>query len=80
MTLLKILAFIFLIPGILTVFGARKIVSTFNVNRGIKCDFEHEMNESEIAEYKNNKAVVNMKLLGMLIALPGFILFLIAFK
>jgi hypothetical protein len=80
MLLFKILAFIFLVPGVLIVFGARKIVSRFNLGQKAKCDFEYEMNESEIAEYKHNKAVVNMKMIGMLVALPGFILFLIAFK
>lgn len=80
MLLLKILAFVFIVPGVLMVFGARGIVSRFKLDRDIKCDFEHEMSEDELIQYKCNKAVVNLKMLGMLIALPGFILFLIAFR
>jgi len=80
MVLLRILAFVFLIPGILTVFGARSIVSRFKLDDNVQCDFEHEMSEEELARYKHNKATVNLKMAGMLIALPGFILFLIAFK
>jgi len=80
MLLFKVLSFIFLVPGVLIVFGAGKIVSRFNLSHKVKCDYEQEMNESEIKEYKHNKAVFNMKMIGMLVALPGFILFLIAFK
>lgn len=80
MLALKILAFVFLIPGVSLVMGARAIVPRLRLDEKMKCDFEHEMNESELASYKLNRAVVNLKMLGMLIALPGFILALVSFR
>jgi hypothetical protein len=38
------------------------------------------MDEEELEDYKLTKATVNMKMYGMLIALPGIILTLVAFK
>jgi hypothetical protein len=78
--LLKILPFIFLIPGFLTVFLARFIVAKYNLDKNVKAEFEHEMTEEEYAQYKLNKALVNVKMLGMLIALPGLALLILIFK
>ncbi|MFA6309514.1 MAG: hypothetical protein WC677_07230 [Clostridia bacterium] len=76
----KIFGFIFLIPGLFIAFFAKKIVKRFNLNEKTKCDFENEMSEDELKEYKFTKAVVNVKIIGMLIMLPGFIFVLFAFK
>jgi hypothetical protein len=62
------------------VFGAKFIVAKFNLNKDVKCEFEHQMSEEELEQYKVNKAVVNLKMLGMLVALPGLILIIVAFK
>lgn len=80
MLALRILAFIFLIPGALMVFSARQVVEKFKLDERVSCDFEHEMNEDELAQYKIGKAVLNFKMLGMLVVLPGLILVFIAFK
>lgn len=77
---LKIFGFIFLIIGILVVFAASWIVKRYNMDRSVTCDYEHEMNEEELADYKRGRAVLNMKMLGMLIALPGFILIFLAYR
>ncbi len=78
--ILKVLAFVFLIPGLLTAFSARWIVDKYNLADKMKCEHEDEMNEDEIRQYKSNKAMINIKMLGMLIALPGLALVVIAFK
>lgn len=80
MLILKILSFVFLIPGFLTVFLARMIVNKTGLNKKMKVDFENEMTEEELEKYKFNKALVNVKMLGMLIALPGMVFLFIAFK
>lgn len=80
MLILKILGFLFLIPGVAMVFGAKELVTKFNLKEKMKIDFEHDMSDQELEQYKFSKATVNFKMLGMLIALPGFILILIAFK
>ena len=78
--LLKVLGFIFIAAGAITVFGAGSIVSHFKLEEKASCDFENEMSEDELRLYKINKAVVNVKMLGMLLALPGLIFILVAFK
>jgi len=80
MEFLQIVAFMLLIAGAVLVFGARKIVRKYGLDRKAKCNFEHEMTEEELENYKINKAVVNTKMLGMLVALPGIVLILVLFK
>jgi len=77
---LQIIGFIFLIPGVLLVFASRWLVRKYGLDNNVKCDFESEISEEDLKEYKFNKAVVNLKMLGMLIALPGIALILIAFR
>ena len=78
--ILKILTVVFVIPGMATVLAARWIVKKYALDRKMQCEYEDEMTEEEIAQYKNNKAVINVKMAGMLIALPGFIAAIIAFR
>ncbi|HEY9060207.1 MAG TPA: hypothetical protein VIO64_06865 [Pseudobacteroides sp.] len=76
MNQIKIIAIIFIAMGAITVFGSKAIVKRFELNKRTTCDFEHEMSEEELEEYLFNKAVVRCKMLGMILALPGFIMFL----
>jgi hypothetical protein len=76
----KIFGFVFLIPGFFIAFFAKKIVKKFNLNEKTKCDFGNEMSEDELKDYKFNKAVVNLKIIGMIVMIPGFIFVLFAFK
>ena len=78
--LLKILAFVFLVPGFIIALAARGIVSRFNLDKNTKCEYETQMSEDELKQYKYNKAVVNLKMLGMIIALPGIVLILVVFR
>lgn len=80
MMLYRILAFFFLIPGCGLVFAAKEIVKRFGLDKKQKCNFEGEMSEEEIEQYKFNHATVNLKMIGMLVAIPGFILIVIGFK
>lgn len=80
MLALKILAFLFLITGFGMVFNARNLVRRFNLDHNTKCNFEHEMNEEELKQYKFDKASVNLKMIGLLVSIPGLILILITFK
>lgn len=77
---LKVIAFIFLVVGALMVYTARPIVSKFALDAGIKCDFENEMSEEELRDYKFKRAVVNFKMIGMLVILPGLIMVLMLYK
>ncbi|MCX7708939.1 MAG: hypothetical protein N2484_03720 [Clostridia bacterium] len=80
MNFLKILAFLFLAAGFGIVFAARTIVKKYHLDQKSKCDFENEMTGEELQQYKVNKATVNVKMMGMLVALPGLILIVVLFK
>ncbi len=77
---LKILSLVIIAAGFATVFLAKSLVRKYKLDLKQKCDFEHEMNEEELSQFKFNKAVVNVKMIGLLIALPGLILMFITFK
>ena len=80
MLMLKVFGFLFLAAGFGTVFGAKKLVRKFNLDSNTKCDFEHEMTEEELKQYKFDKAAVNVKMYGMLVSIPGLVLTLMAFR
>jgi len=77
---LKILAFVFLIPGFILVFAAKYVVRKFNLYEKIKVTFENEMSEEEIVAYKLEKAILNFKIISFSIIVPGLILLVIAFR
>jgi len=79
-TILKILAFILIVAGAVMVYGAQWAVRKYGLDRNIKCGFEDQMEEEEILQYKFNRAIVNFKMQGMLVALPGLILLLVLFR
>lgn len=80
MLILKILAVVLLLAGFGTVLEAKTLVRKFKMDQNAKANFEHEMSDEELAQYKLTKATVNVKMIGMLIALPGIILTLLTFK
>lgn len=80
MLTLKIIAGVFLLAGFGTILEAKNLVKRFNMDQKTNVEFEHEMDEEEIAQYKLTKATVNVKMYGMMIVLPGIILTLITFK
>jgi hypothetical protein len=76
----KFAGFLLLIVGIVISYGAKFLVKKYRLDLNTKCDFESELSEVELAEYKSNKAIVNIKLVGLLIILPGIILVYYTFK
>lgn len=80
MLALKILAGVFLLAGFLTILEAKKLVQRLRLDKKVKISGEHEMNEEDAQDYRLVKATVSVKMIGMLIVLPGLILSLIAFK
>jgi uncharacterized membrane protein len=80
MGLLDILALFIMGLGFAVVFAAKLIVEKFNMQQKQKCDFESELSQEEIDKYKLNKAIVNIKMMGLIITIPGLILFIISYK
>lgn len=78
--LMKMLAFVFLIPGFSLVFLAKRLVKKYQLDEKIKCEIPEGLTEDEIKQYKYNKALVTIKLIGMLIVIPGIILVFISFR
>lgn len=76
----KILAGLIILAGFATILAAKKIVKMFGLDKNVKLDSEHGMDADEAEDYKLLIATLNVKRSGMLIALPGFILTLIAFR
>jgi len=80
MLALKIIAGVFLLSGFLTVLGAKKLVERLGLDSRVKISDDYEMDGEDAREYRLVKATVNVKMIGMLIVLPGLILTLIAFR
>ncbi len=80
MLVMEIIGFLFLIVGFGMVFTAKSFVKKYSLDRNAKCNFEHEMSEEELEKYKFDKATVNLKMIGMLVSIPGLVLILLAFK
>lgn len=79
MSYLEVIALLFMILGFAIVYLAKLIVKKYNFNEKMVCNFESELNDEELVEYKYNKAIVNVKIFGLIVALPGLILILITF-
>lgn len=77
---LKILAFILVLIGGCMVYLAGMIVKKYKLDQKATCNIESELSEQEIVEYKENKAIIKVKLFGLMILLPGIIILLFIFK
>lgn len=78
--LLKVLPFVFIVPGVLMVYLSKWAVEKYSLDKKVTVDFENEFSEEELEEYKFSKASVNMKMFGLLLALPGIVLLLLVFR
>ena len=80
MLALKIIAGLILIAGFFIALAARSLVTRFELDKRMNIENESEFDEKDATEYRHVKAVAFVKMSGMLIALPGLILTLFAFK
>lgn len=77
---LKILGFIFMAAGTLLVYGARFIAARYKIADKVECSFEDQLSEEELIRYKEDKALLSIKLKGMAVLASGIIIILIAFR
>lgn len=80
MTALKIIAFTLIIIGALTNYGAKLIVKRMNLVERINASEAEELTGEEFELYKLTKAIARVKVVGVLIMLPGVFLILYAFR
>ena len=74
---IEILSLVLMAIGFITVYAAKAIVKKFDLAKKQTCEHEAEMTEQEVEEYKFNKAVFNINILGFLVATPGIALLII---
>ncbi|AEY67009.1 hypothetical protein [Clostridium sp. BNL1100] len=74
---IEILSLVLMAIGFISVYMAKPIVKKFDLAKKQTCEHEAEMTELEVEEYKFNKAVFNIKMLGFLVATPGIALLII---
>lgn len=75
-----ILALVIIAIGFAIVLSARAIVRKNDLVNKQKCEHAAEMSEDEVEEYKFNKAMLSVKMIGLAITIPGIILLLLFFK
>jgi hypothetical protein len=77
---LKVLAFAFLATGFTIVYSAKSVVKKYEMDKKVECNFEGELSDEEVAKYKFDKASVNVKMMGLVISIPGIILLYLLFR
>jgi hypothetical protein len=80
MLIYRVFGFAFLLVGFGMVFGAKSLVKKYDLDKKVNCNFEGELSEDEVQNYKLTKASVNVKMLGLLVSVPGLVFILLAFK
>ena len=78
--LIKIIAFILIILGALINYGAKLIVKRTRLVDKINVDEAMNLPTNDLEGYRLTKATVRIKLLGLMLMLPGVILVFIAFR
>lgn len=80
--ILKVVGALFAVAGLIVVYGAGKIVEAKKLDEKKKVDPERTamLDEEQIKKFRREQAILDVKIAGILIALPGFILLLILFR
>ncbi|MDW7658647.1 MAG: hypothetical protein SCM11_15880 [Bacillota bacterium] len=78
----RILGFVIAAAGLAVVYSAPKIVDKRGLakHKSIPQDMDEKMTPEEKDKYRRDMAVLDVKLRGLLIAAPGFVLILIGFR
>lgn len=80
--LLKITGGILGLAGLIVVYAAPYIVDKRNLAEKKEIDPEQtaKMNEEEAKKFKRDSAILDVKIKGIMIAMPGFLIILVLFK
>ena len=80
MKTLEILALVIMAVGFGIVFASKAIVKRFDLAKEQKCEHAAQMSEEEVEDYKFNKAMLRIKMMGLIVSIPGIIMLLISYK
>ena len=61
------------------VYASKAIVRKYDLAKKQTCEHADEMSEEEVEQYKFNKAMINFKMMGLAVTIPGLILFVLFF-
>ena len=80
--ILRILGLVVAMAGMVVVYAAPKIVDKKGLTEKKKIPPEHleKMSEEEQQKFRRDSAILDVKLKGLMLAAPGLILILIAFR
>ena len=80
--ILKVIGGLLAVAGLVIIYAAAKIVEVRKLDEKKQIDPERVANldEEAIKKYKRDSAILDVKIRGVLIALPGFIIILIMFR
>lgn len=80
MTGLKIIAIILMAIGAFINYGAKLIVNRLSLAEKVNVTEAQELPDEELEKYRLTKAIARVKVVGLLVMLPGVFLVFIAFK
>jgi hypothetical protein len=77
---IDIVALVIMAIGFAVVISSRAIVKKFNLVENQVCKYADQMSEEELENYKLNKAMYHIKIMGLVITIPGLFLLLVSSK
>lgn len=79
---LKIIGAILGLLGLIIVYAAPKIVEKKKLDEKREVDSNRieGLSEEEVLKFKKDSAILDVKIKGLMVALPGFLIILIMFK
>lgn len=77
---LEILALVIIAAGFVMVLAAKVIVKKFDLAKKQTCQYSDEMSEEEMEDYKLNRAMLSVKMMGLAVTVPGIILLILYFN
>lgn len=80
--ILKVLGSLLAAAGLVVIYAAPKIVDVRKLDKKKKVDPERVagLDDDGIKKYKRDSAILDVKIKGLLLALPGFVIILIMFR
>jgi hypothetical protein len=69
--ILRVIGLILVVLGLILSYTSKIIVKKYDLAQNQTVKFADEMSEQEIEEYKRNKAIAKVKMVGILLIMPG---------
>lgn len=73
----EIAALVIIAIGFAMVIAAKSLVRRYDLADKQSCEYSDEMSEEEVESYKFNKASLRIKMMGLIITIPGLILLIL---